>query len=1040
MSNNLGNIFKDTADSIRVKLRSQEKMRPDVFDDKILEIPEQIIPDIYKVATIAERDALEAKLGDMCIVTHKLEEPLTVQFTGGTIKLVNVVVLDEAITGSYTCYIRSNNVNITCRLNQTSMNISYMDDISGEYSQITYIGSDGINYTKVTGIDSFEISNPTFMSYNDNFSKFFTALDFSFDGIFIYETNTLGETEWSNYYLGTSALSSDILLNKTAYTSSGMLSGTRDLADYWPIKYAIQDIAPEDTSKLWVKLKDPSYYSIFNKYNKSYTSRPDNPVYMNIISKDTLNKNNIRFYKYIDGLTGTSHARYTIGDYVYIFDSGNMKKLNLNDFSVTTCASLPNNLTSYLHTTTDGERYIYFLYGTTSATSSATNTYLYRYDVTDNSYTRLAALPDSSIKNSSCGVCYSHKLNKVLASYYTSDYSSANRKFCIYDINTNSWSRGSNNLASVPSTDNCIINLFEDYYCSYSKLGGSFSVYKETDNYNEPFKSVNLKVKWTTSQSVIPQLLYGCPILKLDDGFISYGSEGLLNYVKYSEEKTDSDGNILVERVSVLPLTNIVSRDLSYVGSRYDIENKELYLVVQGAESSSYLYNRNDAVIKILNFSTEGTEIRTRDAIKFVLGKNYVDPIQILTGMYNNIANVILNFYDTSSFNSGLIDSRPKNAVKEVYKYYNDTWNKIVDCDEYSASVVDEYITKPEQTKTLLPSTIPQTVTPDEGYTLSSVTVDAVNNTIDSNIKAENIKSGVTILGITGSYNGTPKLEQSKTATPATSQQVVIPDEGYVLSSVIINPVTNSIDEDIKAENIRYGVDILGVTGTYTDNAKPEQSKTATPATHLQTVIPDEGYTLSSVIINPVTSAVDEDIKAENIKEGVVILDVQGNYAGADLQLQSKTATPATSQQIITPDEGYMLDKVTINAVTNSIDEDITSGNIKKNVNILGVTGSYEGSSSTGNVVYLAYSGSTSYTPYFYIWNPPSDEYLPWPGAAMSKTNKTYNGYPIYAGAFTKDKNYSCVVFSNGTSQTADLDLQLGRLYDMRSNNWVDMI
>ena len=68
MSNNLGNIFKDTADSIRVKLRSQEKMRPDVFDDKILEIPEQIIPDIYKVATIAERDALEAKLGTYCTI------------------------------------------------------------------------------------------------------------------------------------------------------------------------------------------------------------------------------------------------------------------------------------------------------------------------------------------------------------------------------------------------------------------------------------------------------------------------------------------------------------------------------------------------------------------------------------------------------------------------------------------------------------------------------------------------------------------------------------------------------------------------------------------------------------------------------------------------------------------------------------------------------------------------------------------------------------------------------------------------------------
>ena len=58
---------------------------------------------------------------------------------------------------------------------------------------------------------------------------------------------------------------------------------------------------------------------------------------------------------------------------------------------------------------------------------------------------------------------------------------------------------------------------------------------------------------------------------------------------------------------------------------------------------------------------------------------------------------------------------------------------------------------------------------------------------------------------------------------------------------------------------------------------KPEQSKTATPTTSSQIILPDEGYTLSSVTVNAVTSSIDNNIKASNIKEGVSILGVEGN-------------------------------------------------------------------------------------------------------------------------------------------------------------------
>lgn len=53
--------------------------------------------------------------------------------------------------------------------------------------------------------------------------------------------------------------------------------------------------------------------------------------------------------------------------------------------------------------------------------------------------------------------------------------------------------------------------------------------------------------------------------------------------------------------------------------------------------------------------------------------------------------------------------------------------------------------------------------------------------------------------------------------TPSGELQEITPSEGCNgLSKVTVKAVTSDIDADIAAENIRAGVDILGVTGTYT--------------------------------------------------------------------------------------------------------------------------------------------------------------------------------------------------------------------------------
>ena len=57
-------------------------------------------------------------------------------------------------------------------------------------------------------------------------------------------------------------------------------------------------------------------------------------------------------------------------------------------------------------------------------------------------------------------------------------------------------------------------------------------------------------------------------------------------------------------------------------------------------------------------------------------------------------------------------------------------------------------------------------------------------------IIAQNIKAGIEILGVEGTYSGEGVSAQSKTATPTTLQQTILPDSGYdYLSQVVVNAI-----------------------------------------------------------------------------------------------------------------------------------------------------------------------------------------------------------------------------------------------------------
>lgn len=112
------------------------------------------------------------------------------------------------------------------------------------------------------------------------------------------------------------------------------------------------------------------------------------------------------------------------------------------------------------------------------------------------------------------------------------------------------------------------------------------------------------------------------------------------------------------------------------------------------------------------------------------------------------------------------------------------------------------------------------------------------------------------------------------------------------------------------------------VTGTMTNNG----AVSGTISTKAQQYSVPVGYHDGSGKVQ-ISSAEQNKIIAANIKNGVTILGVQGSYSGEAAVLQSKTVTPSFSSQTVTADNGYdALSQVTVNAIPYSETDNAQGG------------------------------------------------------------------------------------------------------------------
>lgn len=312
----------------------------------------------------------------------------------------------------------------------------------------------------------------------------------------------------------------------------------------------------------------------------------------------------------------------------------------------------------------------------------------------------------------------------------------------------------------------------------------------------------------------------------------------------------------------------------------------------------------------------------------------------------------------------------------------------------------------------------------------ASVYFEAITETLETIVEESSGKAG--------------NLQDNKAVTPTTTEQTITPDSGYDgLKKVTVDAApteTLSVTPSGNAQTFNPSPGKVGFSQVSVAGVSAElEPLSVTPGNIAQTLYPPTGKIgFSSVSV----AAVDQNL------------------------LEAETVTPTTSQQVLTPSEGKMgFSEVTVNAAPletpatvtpgasnitiapsgNNIglaqvvvagDADLIAANIKKDIVIFGVTGTYEGSAVNGSLIYIDCSSNidevtatvngNTYTAYLdtsthkaYVTIPRTDTITAQTcvlkgynsGSEVTSANLTMS---IGIGYYTASLSTSALVYNNG--------------------------
>lgn len=296
---------------------------------------------------------------------------------------------------------------------------------------------------------------------------------------------------------------------------------------------------------------------------------------------------------------------------------------------------------------------------------------------------------------------------------------------------------------------------------------------------------------------------------------------------------------------------------------------EDLYYYLKDIPTS----NPNIAVSLAIADASDDTEDATAVAADIREGKTAYIATGKVTGTLKE-----LDTSDATAKAGDLLDSKTAyvngNKItgtivsKEAQTYTPSSSEQIINAGQYLAGA-QTISAVPTEEKSATPSVSGQEVVPTAGKFLSKVTVSG-----DANLVADNIKSGVSIFGVQGTLTSLDTSDANATAGDIATGKTAYVNGVKLTGTHTCPPGLDTSDANATAADILTGKTAY-VNGAKVTGLIPSvEAATITPGTLDQTI------NAGQYMAGAQTIKGEPNLLAENIKNGVSIFGVSGTYSG----------------------------------------------------------------------------------------------------------------------------------------------------------------